>query len=296
MTYKSRNSIVLAIQLCIILGIGAYLGLYYYPRQMIAVRLDITKADQIISTQPAMVTEQIELTESIAKLETRLETFNRRLDPMEGSTEILNRIGRTRVFGATKFSMVAQGDGKTNLYAFRKFKLTGEGNYGAVFALLWLMEGGPELISVDKVAFRGTETIDSLGNHIVIPFDMEIRTISSDIPLGKVTPDTVILSGIPLGINPFYPLIASIIPPNTRGLLEVDRAELRALLTDKAILADAQGKLHTLAVGDEVYLGQLAAIDPVNNRVEFRLNRGGIVERFVLKLSYGSKAESWSSE
>jgi len=263
---------------------------------MVDLSKEIAKADVILSTQPAMVTEQIELTEAIERIQKQLGSFNRRLDPITGSTEILNRIGRVRIYGALKFSMAAQGDGKTNLYSFSKYRLSGEGNYGSVFALMWLLEGGPELISVDKVSLRGNETLDSLGNHIVIPFEMEIRTISSDISLGVVQADEVQLTQIPLGINPFFPLIASIVPPNTRGLLEVDRAELRALMPDQAILADAQGKLHTLKLGDEVYLGTLAVIDPINNRVEFRLNRAGITERYVLKLSFGTPAGTWSTE
>jgi len=39
----------------------------------------------------------------------------------------------------------------------------------------------------------------------------------------------------------------------------------------------------TLEEGDEVYLGYVTKIVPEEGRVEFTLNKGGIVERFELR-------------
>ncbi len=38
--------------------------------------------------------------------------------------------------------------------------------------------------------------------------------------------------------------------------------------------------------GDKVYLGYVSKIDAEDNQVVFILNKGGIVERFTLKLGF----------
>ena len=86
--------------------------------------------------------------------------------------------------------------------------------------------------------------------------------------------------------DPFYPYIRANIPPNFDGLLEAERAELRAIVAGKALIADHTGVVHMLKPGDEVYLGYVSRINPEKNEVEFTLNKGGIIEKFVLKLSF----------
>ena len=65
------------------------------------------------------------------------------------------------------------------------------------------------------------------------------------------------------------------------------------MLPGKAILVDHLGKIHVLKEGDEVYLGYLTKIDVPNNRVEFTLNKGGIVERYSLTLPFPSAEETY---
>ena len=84
--------------------------------------------------------------------------------------------------------------------------------------------------------------------------------------------------------NIFYPLIRDDIPPNTDELLDVQTAQLLALIPDGAYVADASGKTHLLWEGDEVYLGYLTKIDYTTNDVKFVLNKGGVIEKVTLKL------------
>ena len=60
-------------------------------------------------------------------------------------------------------------------------------------------------------------------------------------------------------------------------------------MPNKALIADNSGKIHELAEGDRVYLGYLNKINVEKNEVGFVLNKGGIVERFTLKIRF--KAE-----
>ena len=84
--------------------------------------------------------------------------------------------------------------------------------------------------------------------------------------------------------NIFYPLIRDDIPPNTEELLDVQTAQLLALIPDGAYVSDASGKTHLLWEGDEVYLGYLTKIDSTTNDVKFVLNKGGVIEKVTLTL------------
>jgi len=82
----------------------------------------------------------------------------------------------------------------------------------------------------------------------------------------------------------FYPLIRNEIPPNLDGLLDVQSAQLLALIPEGAFLADSKGTTYLLWEGDKVYLGYLTEIDYSNNIVHFVLNKGGIIEKLTLTL------------
>ncbi|MEL6823506.1 MAG: hypothetical protein AAFP70_17240, partial [Calditrichota bacterium] len=63
-------------------------------------------------------------------------------------------------------------------------------------------------------------------------------------------------------------------PANPRGLVEVEKAKLKAVMLGRAMIEDHKGKTHMLREGDEVFLGVISKIDQTNNRVEIRLNSG----------------------
>ena len=87
-------------------------------------------------------------------------------------------------------------------------------------------------------------------------------------------------------VDPFAPIISSGIPPNTRSLVEVERADLRAVIPGKAFVLDQTNVIRTLLEGDEVYLGYVTKIDQANGRMECTLNKGGIIEKVELKIRY----------
>jgi hypothetical protein len=86
--------------------------------------------------------------------------------------------------------------------------------------------------------------------------------------------------------NPFIPFIYRDLPMNSEGLLEAERATLKGILPGQAFVEDHSGQVHNIHEGDQVYLGYVSKVDAENNRVVFILNKGGIVERFTLKLGF----------
>lgn len=79
-------------------------------------------------------------------------------------------------------------------------------------------------------------------------------------------------------INPFFPVIMEQVPPNSRGLLDLDQSKLVSIVGGKAVFKGPDGEMEKLGVGDDVYLGQITEIDPARGRVRAVLNRGGIID------------------
>ena len=73
------------------------------------------------------------------------------------------------------------------------------------------------------------------------------------------------------------------------NLPEVERADLKAIVNDKVLIADVEGNIHELKEGDKVYLGYLKRIKPDDNEAHFILNKGGIVEKFSLHIRFGEE-------
>ena len=80
----------------------------------------------------------------------------------------------------------------------------------------------------------------------------------------------------------FYPLIRKEIPPNTDNLLDVQAAQLLALLPEGAFLSGATDSTYVVNKGDKVYLGYVTDVDYKKNQVTFILNKGGIIEKVSL--------------
>jgi hypothetical protein len=82
----------------------------------------------------------------------------------------------------------------------------------------------------------------------------------------------------PITSNPFTPSVLKIVPPNVRHLVDVDIISVKAVTPRKILVMEQDGRLLTLTVGDEVYLGRLTAIYPQTGEAEFTLNSGGIAK------------------
>jgi len=178
---------------------------------------------------------------------------------------------------------------KFDKFGYNLYNLKGEGIFSNVYNFIWYIENRPRLYKIENIELREaslkeeTEKVSRSG----VAFDIQLRAYYSSIAsLAKASPIEVgtELSPKHLNDNPFYPLIRMEIPPNLRGLLEVDRATLQAIIQGTAYIVDGNGKIWVMKEGDEVYLGYLTRVDIDKGQVEFTLNKGGITERVILRI------------
>ncbi len=298
MTFKQRNTIILGVQTLIISLVSLYILLSYYPAKFAEVRQELQNCDKTLAEIEEREAYLSELNHRVDENRNVLAGWNKVVEANISMGDILDYLNKIQEqHGAFKFSLVFVKDIQSNDYGCKIFTLTGEGDWESIFSLVWILENGPKIFAIEKLEMRGVEAIEEdidppyyTRFKMIVPFSLQVKAVYSagailtDLPVSNASEYLVQL---PTGRNIFYPGIIRSLPPNDAGLLETERAELKAVFPGKAIIADHLGNIHSLTEGDPVYLGYLLKINQSQNSVEFLLNKGGIVEKFSLKLMLG---------
>ena len=184
----------------------------------------------------------------------------------------------------------AKSDGK---YGYNTYKLTGVAEFPNIFRFIWLLENGRRLYKISSVTLHGEEQTKATEEFptIAVHYEMELNAFfTSETSLGKpvMKPDSV---PQPITSNPFLPDVLKLQPQNVRNLLDVASINVKAVASGKALVMDQTGRLITLQVGDEVYLGKMTATHPQEGTVDFTLNNGGIVETVSKQIAFEKKSQ-----
>lgn len=296
MSYKLRNTIILLVLTVLVLAAGGYLLFMHYPKRVERLQAEIQRIDNTVAQHPAREKYLEQINESIqdrrellAGLEKQVERNLTVAEAFAYLDDIQDR------FGSVTFALTTREHGKSKQgYGYRSFTLSGEAPFSSIFSMIWALERGPKVMKLESVSLRGVESTlpESREPTVYIPFELQIRALFADVadlpPIERTLADV----DVPRRRNLFWPLIMKNLPPNRQNLLEAERAELRAILPGRAVVAEPSGKVRVLEEGDEVYLGYLTKINSQENWVEFTLNKGGIVERYVLHLPVQSQQET----
>jgi hypothetical protein len=165
------------------------------------------------------------------------------------------------------------------------YKVTGTTYFDEFYYLVYAIEQSKELKKITSCSIDNFVFVEQSGiPHYQVSFNLTVkvyfsssdRFISANFKENQLRPNTI--------YDIFYPLIRNEIPPNVDGLLDVQTAQLLALIPDGAFLTDAKGNTFLLWEGDKVYLGYLTSIDFEKNEVGFILNKGGLIEKINLTL------------
>ncbi len=172
------------------------------------------------------------------------------------------------------------------------YRLTGTAEFNDLYKLVYAVEQSKELKKVLSSEFTNFVKVDEeeiaryLVNYsfqVAVYFSDNDRFASSKLKENKLRPNPL--------YDVFYPLIRNEIPPNVDNQLDVQTAQLLALIPDGAFLSDDKGNTYLLWEGDAVYLGYLTEINYEKDEVKFILNKGGIIERITLTLEIDQKTD-----
>jgi hypothetical protein len=171
-------------------------------------------------------------------------------------------------------------------YNYYTYRVSGLAYYNEFFSLLYAIEQSKQLKKVERCAIDDNVNVDDDGlPHFRVTFSLSVQTYFSN--TDRFTSANFVENNLRPNsqYDIFYPLIRDAIPANVDNKLDVQTAQLLALIPDGAFLTDASGRSFVLWEGDQVYLGYLTQIDYNSNQVHFVLNKGGIIEKVTLSLS-----------
>ena len=292
MSYKIRNSIALGVILLLVVGIGGYFSFIYQPGKIKkyraeAKKIEIKLQDNTIQTG-AITGMQDRLrgtvhrwnnrTKEIGEFDISSQTYGYLSDIIDES-------------GSLRLNMTYSGTKATSKYGYNTYKLTGMAEFPNIFRFIWLLENGRRLYKISSINLHSEEQtkINQEYPTFQLRYDMELNAFfTPERSLGKpvMKPDSV---PQPITSNPFIPNILKLTPLNLRNLVDVASINVKAVAPGKALVMDQTGKLITLQVGDEVYLGKMTATRPQEGTVEFTLNNGGIIETVSKKIIFKEK-------
>lgn len=289
MSYKTRNTIVLGIFALLISLVGGYFILFDFPKKINQINVKIQDVDQKIASLQGIEQEIATIKTLLEEQKEKLSNLDKQLTTSGSPAETYQYINSILDYsGVLDIDLLYLSSNATDNYIYDVYRIKGEGFFPTIFKFLWYLERGPRIYKIQNVSLHGVENreIDSTRTNMIVPFDIEFQVLYTS--LEDVPPIKRNLRNVSVAYvrNPFLPYIYRNLPLNKNELLEVERAELKGILPGRAFIEDHTGKMHELQDGDKVYLGYVSNIDVENNRVVFVLNKGGIIERYVLKLGF----------
>jgi hypothetical protein len=293
LSYALRNSIVLVVLVLIVVIAGGYIWGVRQPAKIDELQARIDQLDREIARIPGLIAEYNRLTEALEDQRRRWEGRTKDIPQVDITGQTYDFFNRSidNSGGFVKLDMTYGGMQQQDRYGYNVYNLRGEAPFPIFYRFLWFLENDRKLYRLHQANLRGVETRDKETEmpRLMVTFDMQLRGFFTDVQeLHASTASRPVRPNL-LTFNPFQPLILSDIPPNIDNMIEAERSELRAVLPEKALLIDHTGEMKTIRVGDPVYLGYVTSLNPEQSKVEFTLNKGGIIERFNLYIRYNDQ-------
>ncbi len=275
--------------LLLVLAVGTYLFVFHFPGKTSKLEKETKRVDAQLQNTPDLINTYNDVSHALAAMLERWSTRSKDIPTKDLTAQTyayLNRI--MDMSGFVKMDMIYVNAQNRKNFGFNVYTLKGEGTFENLYRFLWYIENGRRLYKINSITLKGNEVKDKeqedLGSSTSVLFEIELHAFYSSMPeLASSVGWRDTIATPPSG-NPFLAAISTDVPPNTRGLLEVERADLKAIISGKAFILDQTGVIRTLTEGDEVYLGYVSEILPEQGKVEFTLNKGGIVEKYEMRI------------
>jgi hypothetical protein len=290
MPYAVRNSIILAVLILLVGGGGAaYIYLYQEPR-----------IEELLGERD-LIQQQLgdadDLFDRLVEVQERVETLNaawRRRpktlateESASGTNAYLNEILAQST--ELDLNVFTEEQVQQNGCGFTRYHLAGQGSFESFARLVQFLEHGPRLMKLRNFDVREVHAVDDKRGRIThtVQFDIDMLAYySQQAPFADPLESPSVSASVfpPITYDPFRSLVIPEIPPNTFDLPNVEQSTLLAIMKGRAFISDQKNQLVMLGEGDEVYLGYVSKIMPERRQVLFLLNKGGIIERYILTL------------
>lgn len=293
------NTIILTVVMAFALGIGYYITQQKQPETLNAlleeeeaIRLRQAELQDLLG-QEAIASE--EAAEAYRRWNARYKILPEDLSSPD-VVDYLNALSRS---GFRSFDLTLAGVERQPNYSVHSYNVTGLAYFESLYAFIWNVENGRGMyrvrdLSITKNIIEIPNPETGVGRQVVLArFSLAIDGYFAG-GQGMSAPDSII--AIPASVmpprtasmNPFFPIIMENLPPNTDDLVDLEVDELVSVVGQQAVFSH-NGSLRSVGVGDPIYLGRIALVDPTEGRVVIDLNKGGILERVELNLQTGER-------
>ncbi len=290
MPYALRNSIILAVLLLLIGGGGAaYIYFFQEPKieelkgERELIQKQLGDADDLFD-RLVEVQERVEILN--AAWRQRPKTLATEESPSFTNVYINEILAQSPELDLNVFT---EEEVPQNGCGFTRYHLAGQGSFESFSRLVQFLEFGPRLMKLRNFDVREVHAVDDERGRIrhTVQFDIDMLAyFSQQSPFADTLSSPSVAASVfpPITYDPFKSLVIPEIPPNTFDLPNVEQSTLLAIMKGRAFISDQKNQLIMLNEGDEVYLGYVSKIMPERRQVLFLLNKGGIIERYILTL------------
>lgn len=300
---KYGNALLLVVGWLILTGVGVYLTHFKLPAQITHYE-KLEKLAHMRETEMGSLLAEYSASEERAReVESRWRARYRYIPASLSTPEVVARLNELSRQGFEAFNVQFMGSSQTHQVSYYTFRIDGRGYFHHLYRFVWEIENSPELYRIRNLSLNHIDLVkaDRVSGRermmIMVSFDLQLEAYYGGLPdlqvahmadsLYRQLPRIVFPDKNP-PVNPFYPGILEQLPPNTDNLVDIEKAKLVSIVGNRAVFQDASG-IRTVGVGENVYLGQITVVDPVEGRVVARLNRGGILDEVVLYLDTGER-------
>lgn len=312
-----NNILILVAAWLVVTGTGFYITFVTQPRNLQRVE----RAEQLASLKQAEVTSllaEVASTKQMADDAVRKWHARYKVIPDSlASYSVIDYLNGLTTSGFENFDVELVGLQRMQDYSYYSFSVKGRGYYSSLYRFIWDVENNRLFYKIRDLAVEHIDLHDNeptTGNarlRVMVAFNFTLDAYfagrdglsapekmsaelmdGDELPIARPdalppVPSGYLAAAQPRG-NPFFPSVLDELPPNTYNLLEVEAANLVAIVGDQAVFEDATGT-HRLGVGDKVYLGHVKVVDPKKDLVVVHLNKGGIVDEIELALHSGER-------
>ncbi len=312
-----RNIVVLGACLLLTIGLGGYVTFVRQPAELERVekaeQLTRLKQDEVSALLQEAASSEAKANEAVAKWNSRYKIMPASLS----SPEIVRYLNDLSADGFKNFDVSLVGINRSSDFSQYSFSVQGRGYYTSLYRFVWDIENNRnfyrirdlkldhiDLVTKDQavdaerlqVMVSFSFTVDAyFGGPDGMSAEVEAAFADAGVHLRRgaggsslpPVPSNVLPSRRP-AVNPFYPVVLNQLPPNTYGLIDVDESTLIGIADGKAVFSDSKG-FRRVGEGDAVYLGRIIEVNPREERVVVRLNRGGIADEVTLELHRGER-------
>lgn len=294
MSFKLRNTVILASLAFLISAVGMIYWKWYQPRKLKEIAKETQITDQKINDMAGLLQKVEQLDTQYKDVKRKYDSRSKEIPTNDVSSQTYGYMSRGQDEAMTKgdfpkFNMTFEGTHRIANYGYNTYKLTsGTGTFESIYKFIYYLENGRRLYKIQRLTLNQKESVDqeTKESKSSIEYTMDLDAYFSNIEVLATSLAAKSLTAVQAPFDPFNPLVFTAIsteaPPNE---IDVNKIDIKAVVPGKAFALNGD-ELILLHVGDKVWRGSVTKIDPAQSSVEFLLNEGGLFKRLEKKIIF----------